>query len=274
MFKLKIDETKVGRSDSSFKLDRISPSAMGSYLGCPLSFYYKYIAKVKMPEENLHLLFGSGIHKAIEDMYNGEKDPIKSFHELFVGDKLDAKSKERYFEFSLLGEEMVKNYMQLHPLLDSMYGLSDGQSELRFKMPIVNPVSEELSSVPLSGIVDRFISSGKIIEYKTSANKWSPDERRFKIQSRLYSLWYFTNSKEMIDEGIYIILLKKYKKTERDKVHQIISYKPTKEDLAEFWEEMELVLEKIEAGIFERPKKGHPPYCDCYKFEAFLGISD
>lgn len=272
MFRLKMNDDLVGKEYSPYLLDRISPSMVGSYLSCPLSFYYKNIAKIKLPEENLHLLFGSAVHKVIEDIYSGKENPTEAFHEIFQQHKLDPKSKLRFFEYSLLGEEMLKNYQEVYPLLDSMFGLADGNSELRFRMKIVNPVSKEESTLPLSGIVDRYCNNGRIIEYKTSATKWHADERRFKIQSRLYSLWYFTQYGKFPTEVIYIVLLKKYKKTARDKVYQIITYHPTPDDLAEAWEEVEYVIDKIEAGIFDRPTKGHMPFCDCYKFEAFLGV--
>ncbi len=113
----------------------------------------------------------------------------------------------------------------------------------------------------------------KIVDYKTSKTKWKTSEARFKLQSRMYNLWYLSRFGKIADETVWIILLKKFKKTSRDEVIQFLSYKPSIDDLAATFEEMEAIVEKIETGNFERPTKGHPPYCDCYKYERYLGIT-
>lgn len=271
-FELTFDDTNTGKDNSPYKLNRISPSMVGNYLGCPLSFYYGYIAKIEIPQTRLHLLFGSAVHAAIEEMYDGDKDPHDVFASIFKREDLDPEGQQSFSEYYMLGKEMLKNYMEDHVSLNKLYNLDKGTSEFKFKIPIVNPLTGQMSRVPLSGIVDRITDNGKIIEYKTSKTKWKVDETRFKVQSLLYNLWYYTVHGKIADETLYIVLLKKYRQTKRDEVIQVISYKPTLEDLAGAWEEVDFLLEKIESGHFERPRYGHPNYCDCYKYERFLGI--
>lgn len=274
-FNLQFSDRDVGKETSSFMLDRISPSMLGTYLQCPLAFYYGSILKVQIPQENLHLLFGTAVHKAIEEMYNGNPDMEGVFAQTFNYNALDPKSQQQHSQYTLLGLDMVKNYQILQPKLDSIYHLSKGNSEFRFKKPIINPVTGEASRIPLSGVVDRVLTDkakGRIVEYKTSKDLWSSKETRFKTQSRLYNLWMYTEFGYISDETIYIVLLKKFKATAYDKTVQVIRYRPTKEDLAEAWEELDTVLDKIEAGMFERPLSGHPRYCDCFKYERALGL--
>ena len=51
----------------------ISPSALNTYLNCPLSFYYKYVARIRKPEEVSseidNAVFGSIFHEAAEKLY-------------------------------------------------------------------------------------------------------------------------------------------------------------------------------------------------------------
>ena len=272
MFELTFDDTTLGKEDSSFKLSRISPSMIVLYLSCPLAFYYAYIAKIEIPQTRLHLLFGSGVHKAVEDMYAGSKDPFESFKKVFLREELDPEGQARFTEYYMLGQEMIKNYLEFHPTLDKLYSLQAGSQEHRFKECVANPITGEMSRIPLSGILDRLTDGNKIIEYKTSKTLWKADETRFKVQSLLYNLWFYTKFGKIADETLYFVLLKKYRQTKRDSVVQVISYKPTLEDLAGAWEEVDFILDKIESGAFERPQFGHPPYCDCFKYERVLGI--
>lgn len=270
-FDLKFLDPKVRKDEAHF-LDRISPSMVGVYLQCPLAFYYKFVAKLQIPEENLHLLFGTAVHKVMEEMYNGDPEPFHWFNDTFVKENLDPKSQERYAEFKYLGEDMVRNYLALQPRLDSIYLLSKGQSELRFRQVLLNPISGEPSRIPVSGVVDRYLAGNRVVEYKTSAKKWDKKETKFKVQSRLYSLWAYTQTGEIPSEVLYFVLLKQFKQSMNDKTLQVIRYQPTKEDLAEAWEELDTILEKIEHGHFERATQDHPPFCDCYKYEKALGL--
>jgi len=276
MYQMNINEKVIGKEKSPFVLDRISPSMIANYLSCPLSFYYGYIAKIQLPSTRIHLSFGSAVHKSIEEMYNGHPNPIEIFKENFKREELDDEGKKMFAEYYPLGLEMISNYLEAHVELDKIYDLNTGASEHRFRRFILNPMTGEPSKVPLSGVVDR-LTSGKsniIVEYKTSKTEWDPKETRFKVQSLLYNLWHYAEHGKIADKTLYIVLLKKHKRTKRDKVMQIIEYVPTEEDLTEAWYEVECILDQIESGKFDRPATGHPRFCDCYKYEALLGIKN
>ena len=261
----------------NFKLDRISPSMVSSYLMCPLSFYYGYVAKIRLPHGVIHLEFGSAVHKAIEEMYKGSKNPIAAFEARFKKEKLADNEKHMYKEYVELGKEMLANYFEEHPMLDKLYGLAAGKSEKYIRRYLTHPITGRQSSIPLSGVLDRLTDNGKIIEYKTSKTKWNVEETRFKVQNLLYNLWYYSEYNRIAEETLYFILLKKHKTHKRDQVLQTISSHVTHDDLAAAFEEVELIIEKINSGIFDRPRGPgvyHPDYCDCYKYEKALATND
>lgn len=251
-----------------------TPSMLIEYLNCPLSFYYKYIAKIQIPQKQIHLLFGGGVHEAIEKGIYEEGDPYKIFEKKFNIDRLTDEEKNLHEEYLELGKEMIKNYAEVHPLLDSMHGLNDGTSELRIKGTLINPITNEPTSLPVSGRIDRITNGHKIVEYKTSKNKWKENDLNFKIQTDIYNLWFYMKYGFLPEETVYIILLKKYKEKTRDKqVYQVLTHNSSMTELASTFEEIEILINRINCGEFRRPSGWHPKWCDCYKFEEYLNFN-
>ena len=263
---------RAGTEENAFNIDRLSPSGYMSYVNCPLSFYYSYIAKIKLPQPVIHLVFGSAVHKAIEEMYEGNTAYEEVFTANFTPEMLDPESREQYSKYYVMGLEMLKNYMQNHTVLDQMYGLNDGKSEFKFRKHVVSPLTGEVSSIPLSGVVDRLTNGGKVIEYKTAAKKWDAKDPKVRVQSLLYNLWYYTEYGTIPDETLYLILLKKFKKSSKDETLQILRFRATPEDLAIMFEEFQTVIDKINAGIFPRGNCSKW-MCDCHKFEKHLQLT-
>ncbi len=264
------------------KINRVSPSMIGLYLQCPVSFYYQYIAKIHLPQKQIHLLFGSAIHKAIEEGVYKKNNPFDVFKKVFIKDKLLDEEKEFFQEYVMLGKEMIKNYINSHSTLNSMYNLNNGESEIYVKRTLVNPLTNEKSSLPMSGRIDRLVFAtntsskkqyNRIVEYKTAKNKWNENDSNYKIQTLMYDLWFYSEYGIFPDEIIYIILLKKYKKFETDQTYQILTVKHSLVDLAATFDEIELIIHKINNNEFERPKGYHPRWCDCYKYEEALNIN-
>jgi len=254
------------------KIEKFSPTMIADYISCPRSFYYKYIAKIEMPQKQIHLLFGGGIHKGIEEMYEN-KDPYSAFEKHFDKSKLLPEERDLHKDHLSLGNEMLKNYFDSHDTLDKLYSLKEGKSEVYLRRYLINPLTGEKTSRPMTGRIDRLTKKGKIVEYKTAKNKWCPTDMNFKIQTFLYNLWFFSEYGELADEILYIILLKKFKeKTRNGEVIQVLNQKCTKTDLAMIFYEIEIILEKIDRGEFDYPSGYHPAYCDCHLYEKMLNI--
>lgn len=262
---------RASEEENPFIIDRISPSMFMSYTACPLAFYYAYIAKIQLPQVMIHFVFGSAIHKVLEEAHAGKTNYDEIFTANFQPEMLDEASRAEYSKYYLMGLEMIKNYMFEYPMLDNMYQMSKGRTELRFRQHVTNPLTGEVSSVPLSGIVDLLTDSHHIIDYKTAGKKWDEKDAKSRVQSLLYNLWFYTEYGHIADETLYLVLLKKFKKSSKDQTLQVVRYQATAEDLAAIFDELELVVEKINAGIFPRGNcvRG---LCDCYKYESHLRL--
>jgi len=253
------------------KLEKFSPSMMIDYLTCPRLFYYRYIAKIYLPQKQIHLLFGSAIHRAIEAIFNKE-EPYGLFIETFDKQKLLDEEKGLHKEYLDLGHEMISNYLKEYPTLNSLYDLEKGRSEVYVKDILINPLTGEKMLIPMSGRIDRLTDGGKIVEYKTSAKKWAAGDLNFRIQTLLYNLWYYSKYGVLPEETLYIILLKKYKKVGRGETFQVLSKNCTLIELAGTFDEVNIILNKINNNEFDRPRGYHPPYCDCYRYEDELNF--
>ncbi len=258
--------------NNEVKLTRFSPSMLIQYVNCPLEFYYKNIAKIKLPEKRLHLEFGTGVHAGIEAMFN-QLDPYEHFKLGFNKDNLLDEEKHEYDEYFKLGMEMIKNYLKDHETLEKLYNLNDGISELYIRRTIVNPLTGETSSLPLSGKIDRLTTEGRIIEYKTSKNKWNPNDIAFKLQTLLYNLWYYAEYGKTAKETVYIILIKKYKKVGKGETTQVLANHSSLDDLASAFDEVEMLLHKIKNREFDRPTGYHAKWCSCWELEKTLNLT-
>jgi hypothetical protein len=273
---LKQEEGRQGSPVNPYKIERISASMIGSYVSCPLSFYYGYIAKLKLEQTSIHLSFGSAVHKALEEFHKGDPNYVQHYIDMFKRDELDDQGKAMFSEYYPLGLEMIKNMVASYPQLDKVYGLFPGTTEQYFRRDIVNPMTGEKLRIPVSGVTDLVTDSKCIIDYKTSKHMWNMKDEgtaaKVKIQSHIYNLWYYAQYGELAEKTLYFIMLKKYKQTAREEVIQILEHTPTMEELGAAFEEVDLIIDKIEAGIFDRPQKKHPRWCDCYKYEKLLNI--
>jgi len=167
----------------------ISPTAISSYIRCPLQFYFKYIAKLKEPDQTEDIIderiIGNVIHHILENFYRpfvGKKFPI---NELFhLQKKLpDLITKEFSNEFDGNIEEGA-NYLSLK---DTEYYLkqfvqyeinhSDKKSDLtilgveeKLQRKMTIKIEGEPKDILIRGNADRIdMKNGqmRILDYKT-----------------------------------------------------------------------------------------------------------
>lgn len=259
-------------------LEKFSPTAIIDYLSCPKLFYYRYIAKIQLPQKKIHLEFGSAIHAAIENSFIG-KDPYAAFETTFDINHLMPEERDSYEEYVKLGKEMVNNWMEAVNMIDGIYDIKKGRSEVYIKKVLKNPITGEPLPIPMSGRIDRITDGHRIIEFKTASKPWSDTDLNYKLQTNLYSLWHYTEYGEIPQEIVYIVLLKKYKNQleqtsnlKKDQYIQILPTNLTLTDLASTFEEVKAILDKINNKEFDEPTGFHPSWCDCKKYEELLNI--
>lgn len=275
------------------KLQKFSPTMICDYLSCPRLFYYRYILRISIPQVQIHFLFGSAIHAAIEGMYyninsgkDNQKDIWKEFLKEYRKDKMTPEDLEKYDEYLALGKAMLKHYLTVHPTLHNLYQLNEGESEVFIKGNLLNPITNEPSTLPISGRIDRLTGvklvdgklelipekENRVIEVKTAKNKWKPTDLAFKSQTLLYNLWFYTNFGKIPDETVYTVLLKKIPKVGGEN-YQVLTHNPSLTDLASMWYEVELILDKINTNEFDKPTHNHPFFCDCSRYESYLNLN-
>ncbi|MBP6334783.1 MAG: PD-(D/E)XK nuclease family protein, partial [Bacteroidia bacterium] len=77
----KYGQKKIG-IDSESKVLSFSPSALNTYINCPLKFYFRYLAGLKEPDETQEFMeaagFGSILHRTMHLLYDGHTDLLES----------------------------------------------------------------------------------------------------------------------------------------------------------------------------------------------------
>lgn len=131
-------------------------SSLKEYVNCPRQYYELKVAKnfTKFPTHQM--LYGSAVHKALED---------------YVGD----------------GKPLEKNYERYQPMLDALLEI-DGQRYPEYRMALnteLQPCSFGAPDYWVRGIVDLLVIGGDtayIVDYKTGSAKY-PDVKQLKLMS-------------------------------------------------------------------------------------------
>ncbi|MGL4853090.1 MAG: PD-(D/E)XK nuclease family protein [Phocaeicola sp.] len=183
-----------------------SPSALNTYLDCPLKFYFRYIASLKTPDEVSAEIdsatFGSIFHRAAETLYNeltahGKmiqkeslerllKDDIRiqnhvdaAFKELFF--QVEVTEKPEYNGVQLINAEVIVRYIKQLLTNDLHYApftYVESEAEVDEEIQITIEGKGKIHS-RIGGIIDRLDSKEgtlRIVDYKTGGNASSPKD--------------------------------------------------------------------------------------------------
>ena len=174
---------------------RLSPSAINAYLACKLRFYFRYIARLKAPDEMAEdvdgLLLGNILHRTMESLYNtvGNKvisvDWLKALsenHELIKNCLDKALAREYYHRDTLplesgengklvLLREVVEKYVGqiiCYDISQAPFTLEGAELSFHYDFPFKSGAATK--QVRLGGIIDRLDRKGNhlfIVDYKT-----------------------------------------------------------------------------------------------------------
>lgn len=205
----------------------ISPSALNTYLECPLRFYFKYIAgieeKEEIAEELDHRLLGNIFHECSQSLYATITDPwitVEAIDSLLRNDKL-------------IEEHILQSYLKVYDAKISRL-IDSGSNELilnvikkylremftydkqvcpfrilamesRFYVPVRIETEQQPLQVYVGGYIDRVDQDKegiRIIDYKTGADNTNfktiesvfdsenPTRNKAAFQTMLYCLMY------------------------------------------------------------------------------------
>jgi hypothetical protein len=210
---------------------RLSPSALNTYLDCRLKFFFRYVEKIKEPNEISDdldaALFGNLLHNSMEYLYlsyskEGAKSTVlaSDYPELhrkipeaishsFTVNKITDGHNNDLSGRSIIAERVLKKYIEAILKYDQrqtpfdILGLeADHKDGYVLDLPI--EVNGKSKLVALKGIIDRIDRKGdaiKILDYKSGR-----DERKF---TRMESLFERdnTNRNKAVMQVFYYCLL-------------------------------------------------------------------
>ncbi|WP_321515468.1 PD-(D/E)XK nuclease family protein [Marinifilum fragile] len=218
-----------------------SPSALNTYLACPLSFYFKYIAGLKEPDQVLEEIdpptFGNLFHNTLEDLYKPFVGKILEREDLeiirkdknLIETKLKTAFRDTYFKTpkdkevqisgrNLLIFDILKKYIDRILVLDQQFApfqILSLEDEYRIQIPISGD-----RKVNIKGLIDRVDRANgtiRILDYKTGKadlffkdieslfEKEGKNRNKAAFQTLLYCLFYEDKTKaaEAISPGVY-----------------------------------------------------------------------
>ena len=172
----------------------LSPTALSAYVQCPLRFYYRYIAKIKVVdslEEGLDDRgFGNIFHKAAEKLYTGLVEKQNTLHHLLqiTDDEVEAAAdygiaKEYFGSETLAGHHLsgemvivrkiIIRYLKYNLLAYDVanHNFTVDKLEYAFSHPFTFESAGQSLTVLLEGRADRIDrldeNTLRIIDYKT-----------------------------------------------------------------------------------------------------------
>jgi len=283
---------------STLGINRITPSMITEYENCPRLFYYRSFLGLKLPQSQVHFVFGNAIHLAIGNVYEqmDTKDfwkyakisvAKKVFLKEFTIDALDKNDKNYNNELTYPTEEIrlkkfeemrddglaiIKSFWEKKEELLNVHDINPVEFELIVKIPIIHPLTKEPLEVPMSGRIDSLNYDGGIIEMKTSKVKYHETDTRNLPQALSYVLIRYLQTGRMPPWLMYIVMRKGLSLNSKNRI-QILKYYYEEADVLSFVARIESTLEKIRARQFNVPAIGHPPYCDCEKYRKGLDVN-
>lgn len=174
----------------------LSPTALNAYIDCPLRFYYRYVAKLKVPDEVSaeidSKLFGSIFHRTAELIYNEltSRNPLVSKEDIeallknetkikqFVDDafkeilfQINKNSKATYNGQQLINSLVIVQYIKQLLKNDLYYApfiLKGMETKVNEVFEIKSGIGD--ISIRIGGIIDRIDQREdtlRILDYKT-----------------------------------------------------------------------------------------------------------
>jgi CRISPR/Cas system-associated exonuclease Cas4 (RecB family) len=211
----------------------LTPSALNTYLDCPLRFYFRYIAELKEPEEiteNIDpAIFGSILHKAVNIMYKPyvnehvnentinkiieNKNIYESaINEAFIIEYFRGQDKNSKIDITgrnLIIKEVIKKYVSRILEIDKTYcpfRIIDLEKHYEAYIPVV--IGNKNVRLRIGGTIDRIDEKEekiRIVDYKTGKVESSfnsidslfdhtdPARNSAAFQALMYSMIYMLN---------------------------------------------------------------------------------
>jgi hypothetical protein len=198
------------------KVKKLSASSIGTFLECPLKYKFGTVDGIVIPSDSPHLLYGSAVHKAIEEyhksIYFNNRLERKAIQKIFVDNwQIAIELNEvpiRWYSYSQekdltqAGIRTLGTYYETHkddpppPTWINFKGERAPAIEVGFNVSLKDLIPE--TEWRLSGIIDRIIPVEIIIEdHKTGSGKYSDFQVKTNLQLAIYSYAF----RQLVNEG-------------------------------------------------------------------------
>lgn len=183
----------------------LSPSALNTYLDCPLCFYFRYIARIGIPEEvNPDIdsaLFGTLFHRSAELIYNQltkhdkdirKEDLKRALQEKdFIESSVSQAFREDFFHLpkgkvpvyngnQLIQAKVITSYLRQllrNDLYRAPFRIEGMEQSISEDIDVSTPIG--ILTLHIGGTIDRMDSKGDtllLIDYKTGGTPRVPND--------------------------------------------------------------------------------------------------
>jgi hypothetical protein len=203
---------------------KFSPSALNTYIDCPLNFYYRYVLDIaeeaEVSEDLDSAKFGNILHKAMDILYKPFVGKIITPDIIDTVQKnIDSSIKRSFAQYygqendvdfqyegkNILGREIIKNYINKileYDKYQTPYEIIGLEKRLTYDLPM------RLNGMPvkigLKGFIDRIDKKDniiRIIDYKSGR-----DESSFKNIASLFDVMDNKRNKAVFQTFFYTLL--------------------------------------------------------------------
>lgn len=158
-----------------------SASQLVTWVMCPRKYAFRYVLKAEPEFRSLNLVLGSALHSAVgwyfEQRLKGRRPPPGQAESIFEADftaevsegnvRWKTKSEDEVMED---GQALVRSY------LERFGDLSVAHVEQPFRVGIEDPDTGEALSRAFKGYFDLVLTDGTVVEMKSAARRWRPDD--------------------------------------------------------------------------------------------------
>lgn len=223
----------------------ISASKIDTYIRCPLTFRFRYIDKIPIPE-SYEFVYGKTVHGVISKLNKAELE-IGGLKEAITKTwESQSKKMEHVKDFDL-----TKTVVELCNLVLGWYNQSNRtpvtESEVRIIRPLQDPIKKVDVGWLIEGVVDGITSPNTVVEYKTAGRTWAEERFMVELQSDIYTL-LLQNYKEtgITDINFVYEIMVKTKKPS----YSVTTLKKTQKDAYRAFKVCLGVVESIEKELF------------------------
>lgn len=157
--------------------DHVSVSQINLYLMCPLKYRFVYVDMLPRPFKPIELALGTAFHAAVEWWHkhrkNGSSPDAEDVARILAAD-LRAQAEEK---LQFKNGESLDDVIQVGGKLASAYvkgyrGKPVHDTEVPFRVPLVDLETGEDLGLPLDGYFDLLESNDTVVETKTAARAY------------------------------------------------------------------------------------------------------